>query len=204
MLRVTYLSRSSNLLTSKALVELLEQCKVNNLSLGVTGMLIYGNGTFLQTLEGDANTVETLLEKIKHDKRHREFQLIKREVTSTRAHENWSMGFERLTDAALQDVPALRAFQLENFNPEFLGAHPTIVENLLERHRSFHWDPLIREIGARDDFIDELRRALVNASQRNEQALLLIESVVEASAVGKLTDIHLELCRRMIETLRMR
>lgn len=204
MLRVTYLSRSSNLLTSKALVELLEQCKLNNLNLGVTGMLIYGNGTFLQSLEGDANTVETLLEKIKRDTRHREFQLIKREVTSTRVHENWSMGFERLTDAALQDVPALRAFQLENFNPEFLGAHPTIVENLLERHRSFHWDPLIREIGARDDFIDELRRALVNASQRNEQALLLIESVVEASSVGRLTDIHLELCRRMIETLRIR
>jgi hypothetical protein len=204
MLRVTYLSRESKSLTSKALVDLLEQCKHNNPSLGVTGMLLYANGTFLQTLEGETNTVETLLEKIARDSRHQDFQVIKREVTSTRLYENWSMGFERLTEAALQEVPALQAFQLENFNPEFLGTNPTIVENLLERHRSSHWDPLIREIGARDQFIDELRRALVNASQRNEQALLLIESVVEASAEGKLTDVHLQLCRRMVETLRKR
>lgn len=204
MLRVTYLSRESKSLTSKALVDLLEQCKHNNPSLGVTGMLLYANGTFLQTLEGETNTVETLLEKIARDSRHQDFQVIKREVTSTRLYENWSMGFERLTEAALQEVPALQAFQLENFNPEFLGTNPTIVENLLERHRSSHWDPLIREIGARDQFIDELRRALVNARQRNEQALLLIESVIEASAEDRLTDIHLQLCRRMVDTLRQR
>jgi hypothetical protein len=204
MLRVTYLSRESQPLTAKALAELLEQCKLNNPGLAVTGMLIYANGTFLQTLEGESGPVEKLLQKIERDSRHRDFQVIKREVTSSRLYENWSMGFERLTEAALQEVPALRAFQLENFNPEFLVSHPAIVENLLERHRSFHWDPLIREIGARDQFIDELRRALVSASQRNEQALLLIESVVEASAEGQLTDNHLDLCRRMVETLRKR
>lgn len=204
MLRVTYLSRESQPLTAKALAELLEQCKLNNPGLAVTGMLIYANGTFLQTLEGESGPVEKLLQKIERDSRHQDFQVIKREVTSSRLYENWSMGFERLTEAALQEVPALRAFQLENFNPEFLVSHPAIVENLLERHRSFHWDPLIREIGARDQFIDELRRALVSASQRNEQALLLIESVVEASAEGQLTDNHLDLCRRMVETLRKR
>ncbi|MFM8556229.1 MAG: BLUF domain-containing protein [Betaproteobacteria bacterium] len=204
MLRVTYLSRESDTFSARALIDLLEHCKLRNPAQGVTGMLIYANGTFLQTLEGETNTVETLLGKIERDGRHRDFQVIKRESTATRLYENWSMGFERLTEAALQDVPALRAFQLENFNPEFLSVHPTIVENLLERHRSVHWDPLIREIDARDQFIDELRRALVNASQRNEQALLLIESVIEASAEGKLTGNHLQLCRRMVETLRKR
>ncbi|MEY3185033.1 MAG: hypothetical protein RLZZ613_1721, partial [Pseudomonadota bacterium] len=65
-----------------------------------------------------------------------------------------------------------------------------------------HWDPLIREIDARDQFIGELRGALLHARQRNEQALLLMESVIEASAEGTLTDMHLQLCRRMVETLR--
>jgi hypothetical protein len=73
---------------------------------------------------------------------------------------------------------------------------------LLQRHRSLHWDPLIREIDARDQFIGELRGALLHARQRNEQALLLMESVIEASAEGTLTDMHLQLCRRMVETLR--
>lgn len=204
MLRVTYLSRESDSLTSSTLVDLLEHCKHNNPTLGITGMLIYANGTFLQTLEGEANTVETLLAKIEIDRRHRDFQVIKREATRERLYENWSMGFERLTESTLQDEPALAAFQLQDFNPEYLSAHPTVVENLLQRHRSSHWDPLIREIDARDQFIAELRRALANARQRNEQALLLIESVIEASEGGKLTDIHLQLCRRLVETLRKR
>ncbi len=204
MLRVTYLSRESNAFSARALVDLLEHCKLRNPAQGVTGMLMYAKGTFLQTLEGETSMVETLLGKIERDSRHREFKVIKRESATTRLYENWSMGFERLTEATLQEVPALRAFQLEDFNPEFLSIHPTIVENLLERHRSVHWDPLIREIGARDQFINELRRALVNASHRNEQALLLIESVIEASAEGNLTDNHLQLCGRMVETLRKR
>jgi len=204
MLRVTYLSRESDPLTAKALVDLLEQCKHNNPTLGVTGMLIYANGTFLQTLEGETNTVENLLGKIERDSRHRDFLVIKSEAATERLYENWSMGFERLTEATLHDMPALKSFQLEDFNPEYLSAHPTVVENLLQRHRSQHWDPLIREIDARDQFIGELRRALVNARQRNEQALLLMESVIEASAEGKLTDVHLQLCRRMVETLRRR
>lgn len=204
MLRVTYLSRESDPFTAQALVDLLEHCKRNNPTLGVTGMLMYANGTFLQTLEGETDTVEALLGRIERDSRHRDFRVIKREAVQGRLYENWSMGFERLTQATLQDVPALKAFQLEDFNPEHLSAHPAVVENLLERHRSLHWDPLIREVNARDQFIDELRRALVNARQRNEQALLLIESVIEASAEDRLTDIHLQLCRRMVDTLRQR
>ncbi|NBS99806.1 MAG: BLUF domain-containing protein [Betaproteobacteria bacterium] len=184
MLRVTYLSRETDSFSARGLVELLEHCKNNNPALGVTGMLMYANGTFLQTLEGEAETVEILLAKIERDKRHHGFQVIKRESIDERIYKNWSMGFERLTEAALHD------------------AHPSVVENLIQRHRSLHWDPLIREIDARDQFIAELRGALLNARQRNEQALLLIESVVEASAEGNLTDIHLQLCRRMVETLR--
>ena len=202
MLRVTYLSRETDPFSARGLVDLLEHCKKSNLALGVTGMLMYANGTFLQTLEGEAETVETLLAKIEGDKRHHGFQVIKRESIEERIYKNWSMGFERLTEAALQDEPALKAFQLDDFNPEYLSAHPSVIENLLQRHRSLHWDPLIREIDARDQFIGELRGALLHARQRNEQALLLMESVIEASAEGTLTDMHLQLCRRMVETLR--
>ena len=204
VLRVTYLSRETEPFSAGALIDLLEHCKHNNPSLGVTGMLVYANGTFLQTLEGDTHKVELLLEKIERDPRHQDFQVIKREPIDERVYKQWSMGFERLTETALQEVPALRAFQLDDFNPEFLSAHPSVVENLLQRHRSLHWDPLIREIDARDQFIGELRAALISARQRNEQALLLIESVIEAAAEGVLKDRHLQLCRRMVDPLRSR
>ncbi|MFZ9801225.1 MAG: BLUF domain-containing protein, partial [Burkholderiaceae bacterium] len=54
MLRVTYLSRETDPFSARGLVDLLEHCKKNNPDLGVTGMLMYANGTFLQTLEGEA------------------------------------------------------------------------------------------------------------------------------------------------------
>ena len=60
MLRVTYLSRETDPFSARGLVDLLEHCKKSNPALGVTGMLMYANGTFLQTLEGEAETVETL------------------------------------------------------------------------------------------------------------------------------------------------
>jgi hypothetical protein len=202
LLRVTYLSREAEPFTATALIDLLEHCKHNNPNLGVTGMLVYANSTFLQTLEGDKDQIELLLEKIERDPRHQDFHVIQRESIDERLYKQWSMGFERLTEAALQEVPALRAFQLDDFNPEFLSAHPGVVENLLQRHRSLHWDPLIREIDARDQFIGEMRSALMGARQRNEQALLLIESVIEAAAQGELRDRHLQLCRRMVDTLR--
>lgn len=204
MLRVTYLSRESHPFTSKGLIDLLQHCKLNNPSLGVTGMLIYANGIFLQTLEGTTSAVDTLLEKIERDGRHREFQILKRETINTRLYEDWSMGFEQLTEGSLKDLPPPNAFKLEDFNSEYLSSHPTVVENLLERHRSLHWDPLVREIDARDKFIHELRRLLVKANQRNEQALLVIESLVEASAEGKPNDDHLQLCRQMVQILRQR
>ena len=78
MLRVTYLSRETDPFSARGLVDLLEHCKKSNPALGVTGMLMYANGTFLQTLEGEAETIETLLAKIEGDKRHHSFQVIKR------------------------------------------------------------------------------------------------------------------------------
>ncbi|NDA71174.1 MAG: BLUF domain-containing protein, partial [Betaproteobacteria bacterium] len=176
MIRVTYLSQATEPFSARALVDLLEHCREKNPRLGVTGVLIYANGTFLQTLEGEVDTVDQLLEKIEADKRHQAYKVIQRESIGERLYANWSMGFERLSESALNEVPALKDFGLRDFNPEYLSAHPTVIENLLQRHRSLHWDPLIREIDARDQFIADMRHALIEARQRNQQALLLIES----------------------------
>ena len=63
MIRVTYLSQATSNFASIDLVYLLEQCHLNNPKRGLTGLLIFGNNTFLQTVEGEKNIVEELLEK---------------------------------------------------------------------------------------------------------------------------------------------
>ena len=203
MLRLTYLSQETSPLSAQSLLELLQQCHEKNPRLGITGILIYANGTFLQTLEGEETVVEELAAKIQADPRHQAFKVLSRDTVDRRAYDEWTMGFERLTDQALASEPALKAFQLTDFNPEFLSDHPSVVENLLQRHRSLHWDPLIREIDVRDQFIADLRKALIMARQRNAQAMLLIESITEAALSGSLEKVHISLCQRMVETLKI-
>lgn len=202
MIRVTYLSQESTPWTPSMLLQLLRHCHIKNPELGLTGLLIHGNGSFLQTIEGEAAAVDGLLAKIEKDPRHKNFRVLRRENITRRFYGGWTMGFQRLSEEMLKDVPELEDFVLDDFNPEFLSANPAAVESLLQRHRSQHWDPLLRELDARDNLIIELRNALAGARQRNEMAGLLIESVIESGGVGGLDDAHLDLCRAVLASLR--
>lgn len=202
MIRITYLSQESEPWTPVMLLDLLRRCHINNPKLGLTGLLIHGNGSFLQTIEGPAAEVEKLIAKIERDPRHKHFRILRRESISQRSYGGWSMGFQRLSEQMLKEVPELDDFVLNDFNPEYLSDNPAAVERLLNGHRSSHWDPLLRELDARDNFIIELRNALAGARQRNEMAALLIESVIEAAADGSLDHNHVDLCRAVLASLR--
>jgi len=202
MLRVTYLSRETAPFTSRALIDLLEQCRRNNPRWDVTGLLIYGNGTFLQTIEGAQATVDALLERIAKDPRHCDFRILRREEVAGRRHADWSMGFERMTDEKLREIPGMRDLSLREFNADFLSTHSGVVEDLLHQHRSRHWDPLIGEIDARDRLIESLRSALMASEQRIEMVALLIESVIESGRGQALDETHLALCRSTLAALR--
>ncbi len=202
MIRITYLSQATPNFASIDLIHLLEQCHLNNPKRGLTGLLIFGNDTFLQTIEGEEKIVDALIEKITKDKRHIKFQILSRQSIENRQYSDWAMGFEKLTEQTIAEVPKLKNFILADFNPEYLSSNVSVVESLLERHRSSHWDPLIREINARDEFIIELRSALASKHQQLQSSMLLIESVIESSADGLLGEDHLKLCKSLLSSLR--
>ena len=202
MIRVTYLSQEALPLSSDAVLGLLTQCHRNNTDRGLTGMLLFGNGTFLQTLEGEAEVVDGLMEKISRDPRHTGMKVLRRETITERLYSHWSMGFERVTEKTLSEIPSLRNISLRNFNPEYLSSHGEVVDTLLERHRAPHWDPLIRELDARDKLIAQLRGEIANEHMRSEMAALVLETVIEAAQNGRLDDAHLEICRSTLRSLR--
>jgi hypothetical protein len=120
MIRITYLSQATPNFASIDLIHLLEQCHLNNPKRGLTGLLIFGNDTFLQTIEGEENIVEELIEKIAKDKRHIKFQILARQSIENRQYSDWAMGFEKLTEQTIAEVPKLKNFMLSDFNPEYL------------------------------------------------------------------------------------
>ena len=84
MIRITYLSQATDNFSSIDLINLLEQCHLNNPKRGLTGLLIFGNDTFLQTIEGEEKIVDALIEKIAKDGLHNSF------ICSTALYESTS------------------------------------------------------------------------------------------------------------------
>lgn len=58
-----YISAARHNFTEEELQELLVKARHNNQSLGVTGMLLFHEGSFIQASEGEKGQVEKLYEK---------------------------------------------------------------------------------------------------------------------------------------------
>lgn len=87
-----------------ALAELLQQAQKTNAALNITGMLLYADGSFFQVLEGPADAVDTLIDRITIDPRHERLTVIIREPIARRAFAEWSMSFGQLDRADLRSV----------------------------------------------------------------------------------------------------
>jgi len=202
MIQITYISRTTEPMSPESLLALLQQCLTNNASSGVTGMLLYGNQTFLQVLEGDEKAVDDLVEKISKDARHSAVQLLHRRPIERRQYADWSMGFKRMSDSELKHIDGLRGFGERDFNFEYLLEHDNVVEVLTEHYRAPYWDPLMRELDAKEKVVDHLKKALTHTRGSVEVASLVLESVVDAGRKGRLSEGHLRLCESALNSLR--
>lgn len=101
------------------LASILESCARVNPKLGITGVLIYERGRFIQLLEGPAASVDALMDAIEIDVRHGMFQILWRTPADTRMFEQWSMAF---MDAGAAPLPADAATSWERAGPMELAA----------------------------------------------------------------------------------
>lgn len=105
MISLTYLSRASARLSTEELEQILAVSRVNNARDGLTGMLLYADEHFVQTLEGEEATVDAAFARIGADPRHRNVQVALRDQVATRSFEGWSMGFKRLSREEAAEIP---------------------------------------------------------------------------------------------------
>jgi hypothetical protein len=104
MQQIIYSSAALAPFSERELTELLTLARVNNGRLGVSGMLLYHEGSFLQALEGDESVLEALFTKIGKDKRHhRVVTLLRREIEAPQ-FDQWKMGFAS-TKGLPQNMP---------------------------------------------------------------------------------------------------
>lgn len=91
LVRLLYASRAVN---SKAdeIDAILAQSRQYNPTCGITGILCYGGGIFLQAIEGGRNAVSELYGHIQKDARHKDVVLLHYEEITERRFGGWTMG----------------------------------------------------------------------------------------------------------------
>jgi hypothetical protein len=91
LVRLLYASRATDP-TCTAVDEILAQCRQFNPISGITGILCYGGGIFLQAIEGGRMAISDLYGHILRDPRHKDVVLLHYEEISERRFGSWTMG----------------------------------------------------------------------------------------------------------------
>lgn len=91
--RLIYSSEAAPGLATAELEEMLAESRIRNQVHGITGVLVFVEGAFLQILEGEKEDVLDLMQRIERDSRHRGIKVFYEEEVEERAFASWSMAY---------------------------------------------------------------------------------------------------------------
>lgn len=89
--RLVYLSEAVKPMTPAELSALVNKSRVNNDTLGISGLLLHSSGNFMQVLEGDEMHVSSLFAHISRDSRHQYVKELLRGNAERRLFGKWGM-----------------------------------------------------------------------------------------------------------------
>jgi len=97
---LVYVSSAVHGFDTEELDHLLVRSRAWNAAHGVTGMLLYHDGNFVQALEGAPDSIDATFERVAADPRHHGIIRMVDEPLSVRRFAAWDMGFHRPSDGA--------------------------------------------------------------------------------------------------------
>jgi hypothetical protein len=115
LIRLLYVSRAVNKDGAGVIDSILASSRSHNLGNGITGVLCYGGGVFLQAIEGGRNAVNKLYNHIVSDARHTDVVLLHYEEITERRFGGWTMGQVNL--AKLNTSIVLKYSEKPEFDP---------------------------------------------------------------------------------------
>lgn len=89
-----YVSSAVKLLSIDEIGHLLTRARERNKEYGITGVLLYMGGNFMQYIEGPKDKLDDIYKIIQKAKQHTGIILVSREAIKDRQFADWSMGFQ--------------------------------------------------------------------------------------------------------------
>ncbi len=127
LIELIYTSASTTNFYDPDLKMLLHGARTNNAMRGLTGVLLYDRGSFLQALEGPRAEVARLFERIRLDPRHNRIAKLHETEITTRGFGDWTMGFARLD--AMSATPGVNDFLRRGSIESLMNGDPDARED---------------------------------------------------------------------------
>ncbi len=125
LVRLLYVSRALDPDASAATDSILSVAREHNMANGITGILCYGGGIYLQAIEGGRNQVNNLYAQIVSDKRHTDVVLLNYEEIAERRFGGWTMGQVNLSK--LNTSVVLKYSELPVLDPYTVSGHVSLA-----------------------------------------------------------------------------
>lgn len=92
LVRLLYVSRALDPKAEEETDSILDASRQHNIANGITGILCYGGGIYLQAIEGGRKQVNELYGHILRDARHKDVVLLHYQEITERRFGGWTMG----------------------------------------------------------------------------------------------------------------
>ncbi|UOQ70330.1 BLUF domain-containing protein [Hymenobacter cellulosilyticus] len=102
---LAYQSTATSIPSEQELEDMLTQARAANLEYGLTGVLLYSQGRFMQVLEGSEEAVHFIYARIERDTRHHNVTTLTDGPISQRSFAHWSMGFNVMQAEHFRHLP---------------------------------------------------------------------------------------------------
>lgn len=106
MYQLIYASQSVHYFAKPEINTLVNHANERNRALGITGILIYLDGEFIQLLEGEKDKVHFLMAMIEKDSRHHSINILKQHEIEKRQFKQWNMASQFMTKSLMSYILA--------------------------------------------------------------------------------------------------
>ncbi|MDH4194034.1 MAG: BLUF domain-containing protein [Nitrospirota bacterium] len=133
--QIIYASAATRPIEEDELMAMLKLAREKNTRLGITGMLLHCDGSFIQALEGPKDRVMDLLRAIRQDPRHSRIEILFEGPIKNRNFSQWSMGFSRPSKEELARIEGYTPFLDLGNDPKAIKNYSSVALKLIAAFR---------------------------------------------------------------------
>lgn len=113
------------------LMDILHNARQHNSAVGITGVLLYSQGTFIQVLEGRDKVIDALYLRITADQRHKNIIKLIEGPIDEKSFPQWLMGFSvtdpEVTAGLVGYLKSIDQLQVNNGHTEAVASIKTFI-----------------------------------------------------------------------------